>query len=182
MSTLYLVRHGQAAAGFGAHLDPGLSAVGRRQAEATAERLAPRGPLSLYSSPLARARETAAPLALRWNRTPVIERRVSELPSPTRDLAERARWVREVMQECWSDLDAELQAWRDALLGCVAGFGADCVVFSHFIAINAVVGAAIGDARVVVFHPDHASVTTVSTRAGGLDVVALGREAETDVR
>ena len=36
MPTIYLVRHGSAAAGFGAHADPGLDDVGRRQAVETA--------------------------------------------------------------------------------------------------------------------------------------------------
>jgi broad specificity phosphatase PhoE len=181
--TLYLVRHGQATAGFGAHLDPGLSDLGRHQAEAAAARLASLGPLPIYSSPLARACETAAPLAQRWRRTPIIERRVSELPSPTLDLAERARWVREVMLRRWSDLDATLQVWRSALVACVSDFEEDCVVFSHFIAINAVVGAATRDDRVVIFRPDYASVTEVASRAAGrLELVALGPEADTEVR
>ena len=46
---LYLVRHGHAAAGWGDHPDPGLDALGRAEAEAMAERLAPLGPLPLVS-------------------------------------------------------------------------------------------------------------------------------------
>ena len=89
-----MVRHGKAAAGFDGHIDPGLDALGREQAEATAAALAPLGPLPVHSSPLARARETAAPLAERWSVPPAIETRVAEIPSPTDDLRERADgWV-----------------------------------------------------------------------------------------
>ena len=86
MATLFLVRHGRAAAGFDGHLDPGLDDLGRMQAHSAAAILAPLGPLAIYSSPLARARETAIPLSQRWGIEPVIEHRVAEIPSPTDDL------------------------------------------------------------------------------------------------
>ena len=57
MPGIYMVRHGKAAAGFAGHPDPGLDDLGRSQALATAAALAPLGPLPVYSSPLARARE-----------------------------------------------------------------------------------------------------------------------------
>ena len=77
MPIVHLVRHGRAAAGFEGHLDPGLDAVGRSQAEAAAVALAQefKTPVPIYTSPLARARETAAPLAERWGVTPIIEPR-----------------------------------------------------------------------------------------------------------
>lgn len=183
MATVYLVRHGKAAASFGAHRDPGLAPEGERQAEATAARLAALGPLPIYTSPLARARETATPLARRWAREPIVEPRVAELPTPGLALEDRAVWIRGVMGRRWSELDPALRDWRDALVSYVAGLADDAVVFSHFIAINAVVGAARGDDRVVTFHPDHASVTRCATGAGAaLEVVTLGEEADTEVR
>ena len=78
MTRIHLVRHGQAAAGFGAHKDPGLNDLGRQQAAAVAELLAPLGPLPVYSSPLARAFETARPLASIWNADVVLEPRVGQ--------------------------------------------------------------------------------------------------------
>jgi broad specificity phosphatase PhoE len=109
MAKIYLVRHGKAAAGFDGHHDPGLDATGRAQAEATARDLAPVGPLALYSSPLARARETAEPLAAHWDSDIIIEPRVAEIPSPTEDLAARAAWLRR-MQGRWRELDRDLRA------------------------------------------------------------------------
>jgi phosphohistidine phosphatase len=75
---LIVVRH--------AHADPGdpdelrpLSACGREQAQALAERLAAdAGPVLVVSSPLLRARETAAPIA----RAAGAELRVDERLSP----------------------------------------------------------------------------------------------------
>lgn len=61
---LYLVRHGQARSANGSY-DRGtpLSALGRRQAVAVAEALAPVGIAAMYASPAIRAVETAQPLA-----------------------------------------------------------------------------------------------------------------------
>ena len=56
-TTLFLVRHGEAASTHAA--DPGLNELGRRQAEAVATRLAESGADSLVHSPKRRARETA---------------------------------------------------------------------------------------------------------------------------
>lgn len=176
-----MVRHGKAAAGFSGHPDPGLDDLGRAQAQAAAEVLAPLGPLAVYSSPLARARETAEPLAKLWNARVHIEPRVAEIPSPTDDLEERAAWLREAMQGNWSDLGQALEAWRDALVDCLTGLGEDTVVFSHFIAINAAVGAARGDDRLVIFSPDNGSVTVLDNGSGRLEALELGHTARTRV-
>ncbi len=181
MATVYLVRHGKAAAGFDGHTDPGLDDLGRAQAESTAAMLDGLGPLPIYSSPLARARETAEPLARRWSSEVIIEPRVAEIPSPTDDLVERAAWLRQAMAGSWSALDPSLQAWRQALIDCVAAMPEDSVVFCHFIAINVAVGAAEDDDRMVLFSPDNGSVTTLTNDAGRLEVVELGRTAVTRV-
>ena len=183
MAKIYLVRHGKAAAGFDGHVDPGLDDLGRAQAEATAHMLADLGPMPIYSSPLARARETALPLAERWAAEVVIEPRVAEIPSPTDDLAERSAWLRQAMAGTWSALPEPLQAWRQALIDCVLAIPVDSVVFCHYIAINvAVGGAAAGeDDRMVIFSPDNGSVTTLSNDGGTLSVLELGRTAVTHV-
>ena len=181
MPTIYVVRHAKAAAGFDAHLDPGLDEVGRSQAIATAELLAPLGPLPIFSSPLARARETAAPLAERWGVTPVIEPRVAEIPSPSEDLSVRAEWLRGVMADRWSNLDAALRVWRQAIIDCVGNYTEDCVVFCHFIAINVIVGTATGSDEMITFRPDNGSVTRILADSGSLRVIELGREADTRV-
>ena len=181
MPTILLVRHGQAAAGFGSHRDPGLDDVGRAQAEATAEELATRfeEPVPIYSSPLKRAQETAAPLARRWGSEVVLEPRVAEIPSPTEDLRERARWLQGVMAGKWTDLPAELLRWRQELIDCVLGFEADSVVFCHFIAINVVVGVATGAEELIVFRPDNASVTNMGISGANLTLGALGSQSGT---
>ncbi len=182
MPTIYLVRHGRAAAGFDAHRDPGLDDLGRAQARATAERLCEElRPLPIYSSPLARARQTADALAAFWHAEVAIAPRVAEIPSPSADLRERAAWLRGVMAGRWSEQSEELLRWRRAMLDWVVGLDSDAVVFSHFIAINVVVGAAQGADDVIVFRPDNASVTRLGTDGGTLQLLQLGDEADTRV-
>jgi broad specificity phosphatase PhoE len=56
-------------------------------------------------------------------------------------------------------------------------------VFSHFIAINAVIGACLGDDRVVIDSVDNASVTIVDVDPKGrLHLVERGRIANTLIR
>ena len=111
----------------------------------------------------------------------MIEPRVAEIPSPTDDLRERARWLGGVMGERWSNLPEELHAWRGAMIDCVAGYAEDCVVFCHFIAINVIVGAATGADAMITFRPDNGSVTKIGSDDGRLSLIALGAEASTRI-
>jgi len=179
MPRLYLVRHGKAAAGFGESMDPGLDALGQRQAETAAIRLAPLGPLPILTSPLRRTRETAAPLAQRWKKTPAIEEAVAEIPSPKgMTLEGRVAWLRALMAGSWRDVAYDLAAWRESVIATLAAIEADTVVFSHYVAINVAAGAAQGDDRVVVFSPDNCSVTVFDVADKRLLLVEKGHEAE----
>ncbi len=181
MSKIHLVRHGKAAAGFGAHPDPGLDDTGRAQARAVAELLQHEGPLPIYSSPLARAYETAEALAGLWEVDITIESRVAEIPSPTDDLAERAAWLSNAMQGSWEELGEQHQTWLAAIGECLREQAEDCVMFSHYVAINAAVGVATNDPRMRIFGPDNCSVTTIENTDGALSVLSLGRTADTKI-
>jgi len=173
-----MVRHGRAEAGFGEAMDPALDALGRSQAEAVAAKLAPLGPLPIFSSPLRRTRQTAAPLAALWNRPPVIEDAVAEIPSPKgMTLEERVVWLRTLMAGTWRDVPRELAQWREACIAAAVAKHDDCVIFSHFIAINVLAGAATDDDRLVVFSPDNCSVTVFETGGAALRLVERGAEA-----
>ena len=74
---LFLVRHAEAAPGHPDELRP-LTPAGREQARALGERLAPTAPAVVLSSPLLRARETAAAIA----RATGAELRVDERLAP----------------------------------------------------------------------------------------------------
>lgn len=183
MTRLYLVRHGRAAAGWDTDPDPGLDDLGQRQAREVAERLAALGPLAVVSSPLRRCRETSAPLSQRWGTEAVIEPAVAEIPSPAgHTMQTRVDWLRAAMQGNWADLGTTYTGFRDGVVSALCGLPVDTVVFSHFIAINAAIGAATGDDRLVIRSLDNCSVTVMEAGSAGLVLVEGGHEADTLIR
>jgi len=181
---LHLVRHGHAEARWGQHPDPGLDARGRAEAEATASRLASEiTPRPVVTSPMARAGETAACLARRWSRPCVVDPAFGEIPAPWDDPDQRRSWLRSALASHWDDLGPDVEQWRLTLLAAVRSTEVDTVVFTHFVAINAVVAAATADHAVTVFLPANASVTIidVDSGSGALAVVELGSEATPEV-
>jgi broad specificity phosphatase PhoE len=183
MTRLYLVRHGRAAAGWDTDPDPGLDDIGVRQAAAVATRLSPLGSLPVVTSPLLRCRETAAHLAGAWHVEARVEPAVGEIPSPAGiGMADRVDWLRVAMRGTWSDLDPRYRAFRDHVVTALCGMAGDTVVFSHFVAINAAIGVAIGDDRLVVRSLDNCSVTVIDVVEGALQLVESGNEADTLIR
>lgn len=181
MARIHLVRHGHAAARFDADRDPGLDDMGRVHAVQVAADLATKGPLPILVSPLRRCRETAEPLEALWSTTAEVDEAVAEVASPTDDLAERGVWLRRAMAGTWSELEEEPRRWRARLLDRLLAVSDDTVVVTHFIAINAVLGAANGDDRVVQASVGYGSCTVVETDGEGFDVVATGGEAPSEV-
>lgn len=175
MSRLILVRHGEAAAGWGDDLDPGLSDAGQAQAKAMAAALAPLGPLPLIVSPLRRTRETAQPLADQWQVEPTIEPAVAEIPSPVNDLPERAAWLGRLFQTPWDEWPADVDAWRQSVRDALLAIDHDAVVVTHFVAIR--VAADDGS-----YMADYCSRTVVDTDGGRLRVVERGQQRSTVVR
>jgi broad specificity phosphatase PhoE len=139
--------------------------------------------MPILTSPLVRCRETSAPLGELWQLEVRIEPAVAEIPSPQGiPMGERIDWLRVAMQGNWSDLGPRYVAYRDQMVGALCATPVDSVVFSHFIAINAAIGAAIGDARLVVRSLDNCSVTVIDVVAGALQLVESGHEADTLIR
>ena len=132
--------------------------------------------------PVARCQETAAPLAARWGGA---ARRASGRPRSRRRRAcrwaARVAWLRDAMAGEWAELGA-LHGLPRRRRGRVAAMHTDTVVVSHFVAINAVIGACLGDDRLVIRSLDNTSVTVVETTPAGLVLVAAGHEADTLIR
>ena len=177
MPKLYLVRHGEPAALWGAHPDPGLSELGHSQAGRVAERLIAWGAKSLITSPLARCRETAGPTGARLGYSATINRAVAEIPVPAH-VADHRPWLMSVMGGKWTadHVDPALRVWRAQVGEALLALNEDTIVFSHFVAINAAVGRAMGVDDVTVFKPGHASVTILDAHDGVLRVEELGDE------
>ena len=190
MTRIYMIRHGKAAAGWDGDADPGLNELGLAQAEAVAKKVQAlvAAPVSIYSSPLKRCEETAAPLAAAWGVTPQIEAGVGEIPPPLEDLTARTDWLRRVMAGTWEGLyrDAvsvesgvDFRGWNDNVVNTLNAFkGEAVVIFSHFIALNAAYCAATGAADVVSFAPENCSLSIFDTDGTSLSLVAQGEETE----
>jgi broad specificity phosphatase PhoE len=189
MPKLYLIRHARPAASWGEHADPGLDAAGQRQAEEASRTLARTlDRVPIYTSPLRRCRETARPLERLWQRSAEVLESVAELPSPPLPVPARRQWLRQAMRGTWRDLAdrapagaPDYLAWRQALLDSLSRLPEASVVFTHFIAINVAVAAALSRDDVVCFRPDHTSITRVEAENGSLRVIELGQQADTEI-
>ena len=188
MSRVYLIRHARPSAGWGgADDDPGLDATGQAQAKAACERLLalPEAlrPRRVVSSPLRRCRETAQPFAEAIRARLEIDPRVGEIPSP-RSLTPEARgpWLRKAFTGRWADIEGDLDydVWRRDVAAAVAS-RPDAAVFSHFVAINAVLTSLAGEPQVISLRPDHASISVFELTDGALTLVERGPEATTGV-
>lgn len=183
MTRVYLVRHGRAAAGWDTDPDPSLDDIGRGQAARMADILAPRGPLALVTSPLARCRETAAVLGARWGVQATVEPRVAEIPSPEGiAMMHRVEWLRNAMAGTWTEVGPRYTAFRDGVAEYLLTLTTDTVIASHFVAINAAIGAATGSDAVLLRSLDNCSITTIDVFDGALHLVEGGHEADTLIR
>jgi broad specificity phosphatase PhoE len=182
MTRLFLIRHGEPEAPWGgASDDPGLSPSGHQQAEAAAEALEERGRLQVFSSPMRRCLETGTPYAEGTGRPLTIDPRVSEVLSPP-GTPDRRAWLLDNFPwrgggpRLWSTLATELHGWRADMLGFVRGLDEDSAVFTHFVAINVIVGAALAREETVVCRPGYASITELAVEDNALCVIRLGEE------
>ena len=181
--TIYLVRHGLAAAGVD-DPDPGLAELGHEQARAAAKALLGVTRARLVVSPLRRTRETADPIAEALGLTPEIRDEVAEVFDPSMPSEQRKAMIGPFMAGRWADQPDMLRAWRrrvvEALLAMgleSAAAGSDLVVVSHYIAIGVAIGEATGDDRVVPAPIANCSITTLEAGHGKftlLEAAAIG--------
>jgi broad specificity phosphatase PhoE len=159
MTDIWLVRHGEAAAGFGEDIDPGLSPLGHQQAE-TAEKLltpvVPEGAI-LLSSPKRRALETGGPFAGSRGQDLLSDSCFIELPSPG-NLDERHAWIQQVLRAQWNDLPESVSVWRAEIFRALQACTGPTVIFTHFLVINSVESKISGDNTVLQCLPGNGSV------------------------
>lgn len=188
MTRVYIIRHGRPSAVWGGDdADPGLDPAGVGQAVEAADALlslpVPGRPTRVASSPLRRCLETAAPLARALGVEVEIVPGVGEIPTPAGlDPSHRGAWLRGALAGAWADIagDLDYNIWRREIYEAVrARPGA--AIFSHFVAINALISVLEARDEVIAFRPDHASITTLELVGHDLRLVSLGREAATGV-
>ncbi len=174
---IFLVRHGEAAAGWGDHPDPALSGTGLVQARSVASELSGLGATAAVCSPMLRCRETARAFEDLTGTIARVDPAVSEIVTPP-EVRDRGGWLRGVMSGDWPE---HLLAWREHAFAAVDALPSGTAVFSHFVAINAIVSRVLGDPRTLVFRPGHCSVTVLGRDGGRLSLLRLGEAGETRV-
>lgn len=160
MVGLVLVRHGKSRHGFDHAADSSLSEAGLAQAQAAARRIAAHyPPMPVFTSPLLRARQSAAPLAELWSCPATSSPALTEIPVPgapgPEDPAGRRAALSALMAARYGDLPLSVLEWRCGLLDFITGLKVPAMLFTHYLSINAVMGALRGDDRVVVCDPGH---------------------------
>lgn len=186
MNRVHVIRHGKPAATWGGDdEDPGLDDTGLLQALSVAKEILalPERPTRVVSSPLRRCRETAEPLADALGVEIVIDPRVGEIPTPAAlSHEERPAWLRQAFGGRWDQIQGDLDyvAWTQGVAAALREH-AGAAVFSHFVALNAAVGVATGQAEVMAFRPDHCSRTVFDVDGERLILVTKGREAQSQV-
>ena len=125
-----------------------------------------------------RCRDTAAPLERRWGATAAVDAAVGEIPSPPGvAMEERTAWLRNAMAGTWADVGDDYTAWRDSVVARLLAIDVDTVVVSHFVAINAAIGAALRSDQIVIAALDNCSQTVIDVIDGRLVLVEQGFEA-----
>lgn len=108
MTTLYLIRHGETPwnveGRYQGQLDPPLSEKGQQQAQATAKKLATTAFAAIYSSDLARAKQTAQALAVVTGLPVHLDPRLREI--------NQGRWQGVLIDDIRAGWPAEIHGWE----------------------------------------------------------------------
>jgi broad specificity phosphatase PhoE len=130
-----------------------------------------------------RAQLTAAPLAARWGLDVVTDPGFTEIPSPDGvPVNDRVGWLRRAMRGTWADLGPRYTRYRDEVVAAAVAVETDSVIVSHFVSINVVIGACLGDDRLVIASLDNGSATIIDHDEHGFRLIESGHEADTLIR
>lgn len=97
-------------------------------------------------------------------------------------MVDRVTWLRSAMAGTWAELPQVYREYRDDVLAWASAATTDTVVCSHFVAINALIGAATGDDRLVCVSLDNCSVTIIDVTDGRIELIEPGHAADTLIR
>lgn len=173
----------------GGPVDPELTAAGRDQAERLAAWLAPEGIDHVITSPLLRARETAAPLLARLGLEPEIDPALTEYDAradhyiPVEELRENDddRW-KAMIEGRWEDFGAEApEVFRARVLPRMAEVaaahpGERVAVICHGGVVNVYLADVVGIDRMLWFDPAYTSVSRARVSRSGIRSISTLNE------
>ena len=184
MIKIYLIRHGEAIDGW-TSLDPGLSKLGKKQAEDLRSSLKKKlnDKTDIISSPLLRCQETANISVSDSKKKIVVDDIFRELPSPIKDLNKRVTWLKRVLPLNWEELEEDTESklsnidyylWRKKIINKIISFKNETVIFTHFVVINYVIGKIMNSNKVINFYPDNCSITEIGIENNKMELIKLG--------
>ncbi len=184
MIKIYLIRHGEAIDGW-TSLDPGLSKLGKKQAEDLRSSLKKKlkDNTDIISSPLLRCQETANISVSDSKKKIIIDDIFRELPSPIKDLNKRVTWLKRVLPLNWEELEEDTESklsnidyylWRKKIINKIISFKNETVIFTHFVVINYVIGKITNSNKVINFYPDNCSITEIGIENNKMELIKLG--------
>lgn len=170
----------------GGRADPGLAPAGLLQAERVVQALQLDEVSAVYTSPLARARQTAEPLCRERGLEPVVAPGIAEFDAgdgsyvPVEELraAGDPRWAALARGDLYSP-GVDPEEFRSRVVAAVEEIvarhpGGRAVLFTHAGACNAYLGHVLGQQRAIWFAPAYVSVSRVgASRDGRRGVVSL---------
>jgi 2,3-bisphosphoglycerate-dependent phosphoglycerate mutase len=169
--------------------DPDLSDVGRRQADLVAQWLAAEGIDALYVSPLARARQTAAPVAAACGVDLVVDDDLAEwdreanayIPMEELKATDHEVW-RAMAQGRWTDLGIDVDAFRQRVTGSIDAIAArhagdKVAVVCHGGVINTYTGKVLGIDQLLYFEPEYTGISRVLVSRKGVRSIRSLNEA-----
>lgn len=190
---LLLIRHALPVRVEGADgpADPPLSPVGHRQSRALVDWLAPEPLDALYVSPMARARETATPLAAHRGLPAVVTEGVAEfdrdadsyVPMEELKAANDPRWQEIVDGGYFGDGELTPEAFQATVVESVEAIiddnpGGVAAVVCHGGVINAYLAHVLGIDELLFFEPAYTSISRVrASRRGHRMVVSVNEAA-----
>lgn len=169
--------------------DPPLTAEGEEQAGRLAAWLADEHIDFVYSSPLQRAQQTAAPLAVQGGHDVVIENGLAEFDAesssyiPMEELRQEPGMLSALVEGRWEELGnmAEPEAFRSGVIDTVERIVVDnpkrrVAVVCHGAVINVYLGHVIGTPKLLWFEPSYASISRVIASSTGVRTVVSVNE------
>lgn len=171
--------------------DPPLSETGDQQAAALAQWLADERVDALYTSPMRRARETAAPVAERLGLDAVVVDGVAEfdrdaeayIPIEELKASGDPRWTEMLAGGYFDGAAMTAAEFQAEVVAAVDGIIADnrsrtAVVVCHGGVMNAYVGHVLGLADFMIFEPHYTGITRIrASSAGHRQIVTLNEFA-----
>jgi len=160
---IIFIRHGEAANAYGDHEDPGLSEKGLSQAKnlLNHKKLSDLKDFSLISSPKSRARETADPLARKFNKDIVLDNTFIEIPSKNIALNQKHNWLKKILKTEKDSLPEYIRTWSDQIFNKLTFIQNDSVIFTHFMVMNSIVSSLLKSETLLSFYPDYASLLEI---------------------